>query len=124
MTLLADCMCGIQDRIRSLWTGLTKQLCSSLIEFVAVAAQLPHEFASLLNRNIVLAGEVVNTIGLVRLTPPDSNLFRPLCHARVLSQDPARSVHRKWTAHNCGEQFFYLIGTGALKAARPASVMR
>src|SRR6267142_5254856 len=48
---------------------LPKNLCSSLIKLVAVAANLPHQLSGLLKRDGVLPGEVVNIIGLVRSTP-------------------------------------------------------
>ena len=42
---------------------LPKDLCSSLIKLVAVAANLPHELAGLLGREVMLAGKVVDAIG-------------------------------------------------------------
>ena len=42
---------------------LPKDLCSSLIKLVAVAANLPHELAGLLGGDVMLAGKVVDAIG-------------------------------------------------------------
>jgi hypothetical protein len=57
-----------------------KKLCSGLVEFIAVAANFPHQFASLLGRNVVFPGEVVNVIGLVKPSPWDASY--PLCPVR------------------------------------------
>src|SRR5258705_9136690 len=61
---------------------LPKNLCSSLIMLVAAAANLPHQLAGLLKRDVVLPGEVVNVIGGVRCTPLDAAAqLLPLRHA-------------------------------------------
>ena len=72
----------------------------------------------------MLPGEVVNAIGLIRLTPPDADPFCTCHHAGRLSvTEPHSSLYRATTTHHwvC---LFYLIGTGVLNAIRPASVMR
>src|SRR5882762_8092968 len=48
---------------------LPKNPCSSLIKLVAVVANFPHQLPGLLKRDVMLLGEVVDIIGLVRSTP-------------------------------------------------------
>jgi hypothetical protein len=77
-----------------------KKLCSCLVELVAVAANLPHKFASLLGRNVVFPGEVVNVIGLVQLTPLDAAFpLLPLRHAdELLDIGLVSNILWHWTA--------------------------
>ena len=46
---------------------LTKKLCCGLVEFVAVAANFPHQLSGLLKRDVMLLREVVSVIGGVRV---------------------------------------------------------
>jgi hypothetical protein len=58
------------SRFAAVSSLLAKKLRCGLVEFVAVAAELPHQLAGLLTRDVVPAGKVVDTIRLVRSTPP------------------------------------------------------
>jgi hypothetical protein len=61
---------------------LAKKPCCGLVEFVAVAANFPHQLSGLLKRDVVLPCEVVNVIGGVRCTPRDAPAqLLPLRHA-------------------------------------------
>ena len=60
---------------------LTEKSCRGLVEFVAVAANFPHQRPGLLKRDVVLLREVVSVVGGVRWAPlEDTAPLLPLRH--------------------------------------------
>jgi hypothetical protein len=72
----------------------------------------------------VFSRQVLNAVGLVRLTPPKANPFRPFCHTRRAPVTKRVQLISDMADPQLRSVAFYLIGTGVLNAIRPASVMR